>query len=234
MHEFGLSTILRQVTALSQSASPSVIASAGDTIKTAISHSIIRDRRDDSLLPTGGYLLKSTQEYAGLGGGDVKYLKATVESQVIKTFRDLWPRTHFIFGARSGIMWSLEKNGRTRLTDRFYLGGPTDVRGFREFGIGPKDGSICFRNGADVDDSVGGEAFLAYSASVMFPVPNAPVTWPLRLQAFVNGGSLLPLDQCRPMLIQTNSSECRRNIFSTLEISFNWGRNGSYLSNTYW
>jgi outer membrane protein assembly factor BamA len=48
---------------------------------------------------------------------------------------------------------------------------------------------------AKIDDSVGGEAFLAYSASVLFPVPNAPVTWPLRFQAFVNAGSLLPLDQ---------------------------------------
>jgi outer membrane protein insertion porin family len=46
-----------------------------------------------------------------------------------------------------------------------------------------------------VDDSVGGEAFLAYSASVMFPVPNAPEHWPLRLQTFVSAGSLLPLNQ---------------------------------------
>jgi len=144
VHDFTVSTILRQVTALSQTASPSVIASAGDTIKTAISHTITRDRRDDSLLPTQGYILKSTQEYAGLGGGDVRYLKATAETQYIKTFYDLWPRTHFIAGARCGLMWSLEKNARTRLTDRFFLGGPTDVRGFREFGIGPKDGSTKF------------------------------------------------------------------------------------------
>jgi outer membrane protein insertion porin family len=137
-----VSTILRQVTSLTQTASPSVIASAGETIKTALSHTFSRDRRDDSLLPTQGYLVKSTQEYAGLGAGDVRFLKATAETQFIKTFFKLWPRTHFIGGARCGVMWSLEKNARTRLTDRYFLGGPTDVRGFREFGIGPKDGSI--------------------------------------------------------------------------------------------
>ena len=46
-----------------------------------------------------------------------------------------------------------------------------------------------------IDDSVGGQAFLAYSASVMFPVPNAPEPWPLRFQTFVSAGSLLPLNQ---------------------------------------
>lgn len=81
------------------------------------------------------------QEYAGLGNGDVKYLKTTMEAQYIKTFQNLWPRTHFVYGARGGLLWSLEKDAKTRVTDRFMLGGPTDVRGFREFGLGPKDGS---------------------------------------------------------------------------------------------
>src|ERR1700721_765658 len=141
VHYLTVSTILRQVTALSQSASPSVIASAGDTIKTSLSHTVVHDKRDDTLLPSQGYLLKSTQECAGLGGGEGKNLKTTAEAQFVKTFRDLWPRTHFIYGARGGLMWGLEKAANTRITDRFFLGGPTDVRGFREFGIGPKDGS---------------------------------------------------------------------------------------------
>jgi len=86
------------------------------------------------------------QECAGLGGGDVKYLKATAETQFVKTFESLWPRTHFIWGARAGMLWSLEQGQNTRITDRFHLGGPTDVRGFREFGIGPKDGGTFPRN----------------------------------------------------------------------------------------
>ena len=126
---------------MSQTASPSILTSAGETIKNAFSHSIVHDKRDDTLLPTNGYLLKSIQEYAGLGGSEVKYLKATAETQYVKTFQNLWPRTHFVYGARGGILWSLEKGMTTRITDRFFVGGPTDVRGFREFGIGPKDGS---------------------------------------------------------------------------------------------
>jgi outer membrane protein insertion porin family len=140
VHDVMVSTILRQVTALTSMASPTVIESAGDTIKTSLAHTITRDRRDDTLLPSQGYLLKSTQEFAGLGGGDVRFLKATGEVQLIKTF-PIWPRTHFVFGVRGGLLWSLERAKGTRVTDRFLLGGPTDVRGFREFGIGPKDGS---------------------------------------------------------------------------------------------
>jgi len=136
-----MSSILRQVTSLSPTASPSVVASAGDSIKNSLSHTIVHDRRDDILLPTQGYMLKSMQELAGLGGGDVKFLKTTVEAQFIKTFEKL-SQTHFVYGGRAGILWSLEKDCRTRITDRFHLGGPVDVRGFREFGIGPKDGSI--------------------------------------------------------------------------------------------
>jgi outer membrane protein insertion porin family len=142
VHDFTVSSILRQVTALTPTASPSIITAAGDSIKTSLSHSITHDKRDDTLLPSQGYLFKSTQEFAGLGAGDVRYLKATAETQFVKTFRELWPRTHFIYGARGGILWGLENNAGTKITDRFFLGGPTDVRGFREFGIGPKDGSI--------------------------------------------------------------------------------------------
>jgi outer membrane protein insertion porin family len=72
----------------------------------------------------------------------VKFLKGTAEAQFVHTFSQLWPRTHFVLGARTGVLWTLEEDLRTRVTDRFHLGGPTDVRGFKHFGIGPKDASI--------------------------------------------------------------------------------------------
>jgi outer membrane protein insertion porin family len=136
-----LASVLRQVTSLALTASPSIVAAAGDTIKTSLSHTIIHDKRNDILLPSTGYLIKSMQEFAGFGG-DVKFFKATIEAQHIKTFSQIWPRTHFVYGGRAGILWSLQNDTTTRITDRFHLGGPTDVRGFREFGIGPKDGSM--------------------------------------------------------------------------------------------
>jgi len=32
-------------------------------------------------------------------------------------------------------------NSRTRINDRFFIGGPLSVRGFNYLGLGPKDGS---------------------------------------------------------------------------------------------
>ena len=64
--------------------------------------------------------------------------------------------------------------------------------------------SCIFSNHVTLVNSVGGEAYAAYSASVLFPVPNAPVAWPVRLQAFVNAGSLLPLDQSNVSIVGTD------------------------------
>jgi len=139
-HEFTASSISRLVTGLQQTASPSIIASAGETIKNSLSYNFIHDKRNDQTLPSEGYMIKTSSEFAGFGG-NVKFLKATIEGQYIKTFSKLWPRVHFVSGARGGILWSLDSGFRSHVTDRFYLGGPTDVRGFREFGLGPKDGS---------------------------------------------------------------------------------------------
>jgi len=200
------------VGSLSKSASPSIVASAGDSIKNAFSHTIVHDKRDDPYLPSEGYRLKSIQEYAGIGGGDVRYLKATGEAQYIKTFPKLSPRTHFICGVKTGLLWTLEKNGNTRITDRFFVGGPADVRGFKEFGIGPKDGCMfSFDAWLMVVNAVGGEAFISYSATAMFPVPNAPPHWPLRFQLFANGGALLPVNQGMRLRGLANFSEFRFN-----------------------
>jgi outer membrane protein insertion porin family len=142
-----------------------------------------------------------------------------------------------VVGAKMGVLWSLEGDLRTRVTDRFHLGGPTDVRGFKHLGIGPKDRSMIpfffGMGGLMVDDSVGGEAFLAYSASVMFPVPNVPKHWPLRLQTFVSAGSLLPVDQSKKGFFDLEADLGRRhwaNLFPIVEATFCWCRNWSNVS----
>jgi outer membrane protein assembly factor BamA len=84
-----------------------------------------------------------------------------------------------------------------------------------------------------VDDSVGGEAFLAYSASVMFPVPNAPDHWPLRLQTFVSAGSLLPINQSKKDFFDLQANLGRRHwghIFRVVEETLSWCRNWHNVS----
>ena len=54
--------------------------SAGQSLKSALSHSFISDTRDDTFLATKGSYLRLMQEYAGLGG-DANHVKLEAESQ---------------------------------------------------------------------------------------------------------------------------------------------------------
>jgi outer membrane protein insertion porin family len=65
---------------LGENASETIRSSAGHSLKSYISHTWIRDRRSDVILPSSGYLLKLRQELAGFGG-DVEFHKHEAEVQ---------------------------------------------------------------------------------------------------------------------------------------------------------
>lgn len=193
-HELGYNGFWRQMTGLAENASPTVRADAGDSVKSSIFHSWVNDRRDNPLLPSRGYYAKAFNELAGWGPlkGDVSFWKSEVETQgaipipipFIKGDSGISLTTGF----RAGMLYplSLGSNSRpqlSRVNDRFLLGGPTDVRGFRLCGLGPREGP----------DSLGGDVYAAGSANLLFPLPRVGAEYPIRMQAFLNGGRLLPL-----------------------------------------
>ncbi|KAI9670436.1 MAG: hypothetical protein M1829_004759 [Trizodia sp. TS-e1964] len=191
-HELGYSGIWRQVTGLAAQASPTIRADAGDSVKSSISHIWTMDKRDNPLLPARGFMLKSTSEIAGWGplGGDVGFYKSELESQAVIPIPvpGLGGNSGITLstGIRGGLLYPLSLAGKiqpSRVNDRFQLGGPTDVRGFRISGLGPRDGP----------DAVGGDIYAAGSANLLFPIPRVGPQHPLRFQVFVNGGRLLAL-----------------------------------------
>jgi outer membrane protein insertion porin family len=194
IHEVGYNGFRRTVTGLAQNASPTVRNDAGESFKSSISHTWVNDRRDNPTLPSRGYYMKTTSELAGFGplAGDVAFFKGEVEQQTaipipipgIKGDSGV----SFTFGARAGMLYPLALSGQSspapsRINDRFQLGGPTDVRGFRLSGLGPHDGA----------DAVGGDVYAAGGASLLMPLPRVGADRPLRLQAFINSGRLLAL-----------------------------------------
>ena len=56
---------------------------AGLSIKSAVSHSYMRDTRDDALLGTRGSYVKLSHELAGLGG-DARFYKAEGAGQLAR------------------------------------------------------------------------------------------------------------------------------------------------------
>lgn len=185
-HELGLLAANRQVTNIHEGASLFVRHSAGLSRKVSLLHTFFKDTRDDPIMPTRGYYLRASQEFA-LGrslGSDPFFLKFELNSA--KHFHVPYIKdTVLNLGCRSGLIWDLNQKKKLYLGDRFQLGGPQSVRGFMFNGLGPRSGK----------DSLGGNVFLAGSASLLSPVPGAPEHWPIRLHSFVNGGSLLELER---------------------------------------
>lgn len=187
-HDFAYNGFWRQITGLSEKASPSIRAAAGDSFKSSLSHTWTRDTRDMPMLPSRGYLLKSMTEVAGgLLQGDVSFAKMELESQAALPVPlpgvEGDSGISFTAGLRGGLICPLGQASSSSISDRFQLGGPTDVRGFRFSGLGPRDGQ----------DALGGDMYAAGGASLLFPIPHVGKETPLRLQAFVNGGRLLSL-----------------------------------------
>jgi len=139
--------------------------------------------------------MKTVSEIAGWGplGGDVAFWKSEVETQgavsiPLPGLVDGPTGISLTAGLRAGILYPLMLGGEqtarpSRITDRFQLGGPSDVRGFRLSGLGPRDGH----------DALGGDVYAAGSANLLLPVPRVGRDTPLRIQAFVTGGRLLAL-----------------------------------------
>ncbi|KAJ3192258.1 hypothetical protein HK101_006817 [Irineochytrium annulatum] len=136
-----------------------------------------KDLRNDLLLPTQGTFFKSYQEFAGLGG-DVKHYKAEVEGQLHIPVGNGFS---WSFSGRGGLLHPL--NGlRSRINDRFFIGGPGSVRGFRHNGLGPKEG--------------GGDAYFSGGVSLFTPLPYL-VDQPLKGHIFANAGNLVPMQPGR-------------------------------------
>jgi len=205
-HEATYNGVWRQITGLAHGASPTVRGDAGDSVKSSLRHTFTRDHRDNHLLPTRGWMVKSESEVAGWGGlgGDVAFGRGEMEAQIAAPLGT--SGISVSAGLRSGLLYPLSlgvgDNSKppqpSRINDRFQLGGPTDVRGFRECGLGPRDGI----------DSVGGDIYVAGGANIYFPIPKVGPEKPLRLQVFANSGRLVGLKDL---------AEDGRNVNSSVE-----------------
>jgi outer membrane protein insertion porin family len=193
-HEVAYTGMWRQITGLAANASPTVRNDAGDSVKSSISHTWLTDKRNHPFLPNQGYLMKTVSEIAGWGPlqGDVGFWKSEVETSASMAVPipgiNGDSGVSLTGGFRAGMLYPLptglgSEAKPSRINDRFQLGGPTDVRGFKIGGLGPRDGA----------DSVGGDIYAAGAVNLLFPFPRVGKDMPLRLQLFANGGRLLAL-----------------------------------------
>ncbi|XP_013420310.1 sorting and assembly machinery component 50 homolog B-like [Lingula anatina] len=173
----------REANCLNHKTSFPIRESMGHSMKSSISHTLIRDRRGTTPFPKSGYRLKTTQEYAGVGG-DVKFLKNDLELEMNKSLP---------FGASlqlnigSGVLRSL--NGTAvKVSDKYFLGGPLSLRGFKINGVGPtSDGN-----------SLGANSYWLGGLHLYTPLPFLPnlggIGKHIKTHCFVNAGGLVNVD----------------------------------------
>ena len=155
-HELGYSVELREVCRLPpHTASWSVLQQRGSSLKGSLTHSYSRNTLDNPLVPTCGGMLRSVTELAGVAPlpiGDSCFCK---HSLTAAAFCPLLPSRRVAIGVQlqAGLLLPLKLPSSTppaevptagsltesNICDRFHLGGPGSLWGFRTRGVGPRD-----------------------------------------------------------------------------------------------
>ncbi|HET9346825.1 MAG TPA: outer membrane protein assembly factor BamA, partial [Candidatus Limnocylindrales bacterium] len=166
----------------------------GDALTSLIGHTLTYDTRDNQFLPSEGYLLRVSQDLAGLGG-DSQFLRHEVTASY---YYPLFPDVVFNLAVDAGNVFGYAGDDVT-LFERFFVGG-NNFRGFRFAGIGPRD--------VTTDDALGGNSFAIGTAEVRFPL-GLPEELRVFGRAFLDAGTLTGIDVDDPGGIVDDSGDLR-------------------------
>ena len=153
-------------------------AEEGKVLTSAISQSLVYDRLDSRIEPTDGYVLRLSNDLAGLGG-DVNYFRTTVGGSI---YFPVLEEMVLSLSTEGGIIVGLGED--VRINDRYFVGGD-DLRGFETAGIGPRD--------TVTNDALGGNRFAVASVELSFPL-GLPEEFGLRGRTFTDAGVLGDVD----------------------------------------
>ena len=138
-------------------ASTSLLEEEGTRITSLIGGAISRDTRDSAFEATRGSVAAVGVDFAGLAFGDSKFVRSTASYAV---FYNPW-LNHVLSGRASGgyqVGWS---NDPVPLFERFYMGGPNSLRGWKARQISPVDQSAT---------KVGGTIYLLGTIEYSIPL----------------------------------------------------------------
>ncbi len=131
----------------------------GSATISAVRGLFVLDFRDDPFNPKRGSFNSGSVEYASyLLGSEVDYYKVVGQSSWYFPF---FRKNSFVVSGRAGIVRPLGDTQEVPIQKRFFLGGRTTVRGFKEDSLGPRalDGSFT-----------GGDYMVNGNVELRFPV----------------------------------------------------------------
>ena len=167
------------------------------------------DLRDSPLVAPRGFVANTTFDLAStVFGSEIQLARGTirlgyflpfgpkpltpgvVEDQTLPPLQRWFQQSLLAFGARAGLVHSLDHSGPDELTtipidERFFNGGATTVRSYGERDLGPHDPK---------GNPIGGEFFTVFNVEYTFPILGE-----LQGALFYDAGNLLPTSE-RPGL----------------------------------
>ncbi len=211
-HSLGYTISKRQVNPAKDATSLIIQDAAGETIVSSINQSFIYNRLNSNIFPTSGYIIKLSQEFAGLGG-DARYLKNQISGS---TYWTLYRKGVILqlFAKAGNILGIGDKP--IKLVDNYRI-GKQQIRGFADYGIGPrdvardKDGKMRLdANGNPVyTDALGGKYFYYATAEVTFPL-GFPEEVGIRGAIFFDAGDSWGVDVACKSSDDSSNDLCRQ------------------------
>ncbi len=136
------------------------------------------DTRDSFLAPKKGLNVRAALEYAGTAlGSDIDFLRSVVSSSWVQP---LPLNLSLALNAETGVIGRLAGTRVIPIQERFFAGGDTTIRSFREDDAGPKI------NG----EPVGGESVVVFNAEVRYPLGFFPLLENVKGAIFGDAGTV--------------------------------------------
>ncbi len=156
----------------------------GPVFVSSLGYTLAYNTLDNNRNPTNGLLVEFKQDGAG-AGGDVKFLKSTIDARL---YNEIFPDVVGLVRAQGGYATGWGGEG-LRMLDHFQ-GGPNMVRGFAPAGFGPRDlTQIPF--GFNQADALGGSIYWAATVEFQTPMFFAPKDFGMKFAVFADAGQLL-------------------------------------------
>jgi outer membrane protein insertion porin family len=134
-----------------------LLAEEGTRVTSLIGATLTRDSRDNLVAPTKGGSISMSAEFAGLGG-DSRFFRTIANATY---FHPIW-LDHILSGRVEGgygVGWGGQD---LPLFERFYLGGPNTIRGFKFRKVSPIDAAGV---------RIGGDTELLGNLEYIIPLP---------------------------------------------------------------
>jgi outer membrane protein insertion porin family len=159
---------------VSPSASPILRALAGDNPVSKIGLQLLRDTRDKIINTTSGNRIEFNTEVAGgpLGGDESFYRLEFRGAQYFPVFETQAQVLHLL--ARGGIVQEYGDSNDVAPYNRYFLGGPTTLRGYEYREVSPRD---------QFGEVVGGKSYAFFSAEYSLDIVS-----PIRFAVFYDAG----------------------------------------------